>query len=61
MLKRWQLSLAGMFDRRIRDVAELLPRYETDNIFVSDKFKRRFPEFRVTSFRQGLEAIAGQA
>ncbi len=61
VLKRWQLSLAGMFDRRIRDAAELLPRYEADNVFVSDKFKRRFPEFQVTSFKQGLEAIAGQA
>lgn len=61
VMKRWQLAAAGMFNQRIRDAAELLPRYEADNIFVSDKFKRRFPDFRVTPFRKGLEVIAGQA
>lgn len=57
VLKRWQLGLAGLFSQRIRDAAELLPRYEADNIFVSDKFKQRFPDFRVTTFREGLGAI----
>jgi len=57
VLKRWQLRLAGMFSRTGRDAAELLPRYEVDNIFVSDKFKRRFPDFRVTTFREGLASI----
>jgi len=28
-----------------------------DNIFVSDRFKARFPAFRVTPFREGLAAI----
>lgn len=36
---------------------ELLPRYEADNIFVCDKFKARFPDFRVTTFAEGLTAI----
>lgn len=57
VLKRWQLSLAGLFNSTLRDAAELLPRYEADNLFVSDKFKQRFPDFRVTSYRQGLQAI----
>jgi nucleoside-diphosphate-sugar epimerase len=61
VLKRWQLALAGVFNRRIRDASELLPRYEVDNIFVSDKFKRRFASFRVTTFREGLEAIFAQS
>lgn len=58
VLKRWQLKLAGLVNRTVRDATELLPRYETDNIFVSDKFKRRFPDFPVTTYRQGLQAIA---
>jgi len=57
VLRRWQLGLAGLFSAQARDAAELLPRYAADNIFVSDKFKRRFPEFRVTTFRQGLTTI----
>ena len=57
VLKRWQLRLAGLLNRTVRDAAELLPRYEVDNLFVSDKFKRRFPDFRVTTYREGLSAI----
>lgn len=57
VVKRWQLKLAGLFSRRIRDTAELLPRYEVDNIFVSDKFQQRFPDFQVTTVRQGLITI----
>lgn len=58
ILKRWQLKLAGLFNQQVRDAAELLPRYEVDNIFVSDKFKKRFPEFRVATFLEGLRAVA---
>lgn len=61
ILKRWQLGLAGKFNATVRDAAELLPRYEADNIFVSDKFKKRFPEFAVTTFAQGLEAVRDES
>lgn len=54
VLKRWQLLLAGLASRKVRDASELLPRYAVDNLFVSDQFKQRFPEFRVTSLREGL-------
>jgi len=57
VVRRWQLRLAGLFSGTVRDAAELLPRYAVDNIFVSDKFKARFPDFRVTTFRDGLAAI----
>lgn len=56
VLKRWQLKLAGLLNQQVRDAAELLQRYQVDNIFVSDKFKKRFLEFRVTTFREGLTA-----
>lgn len=57
IVKRWQLGLAGLFSAKIRDAAELLPRYEADNLFVSDKFKARFPDFEVTTFARGLAAM----
>ncbi|WP_330959795.1 NAD-dependent epimerase/dehydratase family protein [Photobacterium sp. 53610] len=57
VVKHWQLRLAGLFNRTVRDAAELLPRYGEDNIFISDKFKARFPEFQVTTFREGLTTI----
>ncbi|MEN8720157.1 MAG: NAD-dependent epimerase/dehydratase family protein [Oceanococcaceae bacterium] len=61
VLKPWQIRAAGLFSRQVRDATELLPRYAVDNIFVSDKFKARFPDFRVTTLRQGLEAIGAEA
>lgn len=57
VLKRWQLRAAGLFNPTVRDAAELLPRYEADNLFVSDKFKQRFPDFAVTTLAQGLATI----
>lgn len=57
ILKRWQLRLAGYVNKTVGDAAELLPRYQTDNLFISDKFKARFPDFQVTPFAQGLHHI----
>lgn len=57
VLRKWQLRLAGLFNRTLKDAAELLPRYAVDTIFVSDKFKARFPDFQVTAFPDGLAAM----
>jgi len=54
---KWTLMAAGLFSRQVREIRELLPRYEQDNRFDSTKFKRRFPEFAVTTYREGLELI----
>ncbi|OOE76929.1 NAD-dependent epimerase [Salinivibrio siamensis] len=56
----FQLRLASWFDKRYRYMRELLPRYQTDNVFVSDKFKARFPDFRVTEWRLGLANIMSE-
>lgn len=52
-----QLFLGRLFDQGIRELWELLPRYAVDNIFVSDKFTRAFPDFAVTTYRDGIAAI----
>lgn len=59
IVKKWQLVLAGLFNQRICDTTELLPRYAVDNLFDSSKFKQRFPEFKATSIAEGLRVIAG--
>ncbi|MEH6564722.1 MAG: NAD-dependent epimerase/dehydratase family protein [Halopseudomonas sp.] len=60
VIKQWQMKLAGLFNQTARDAAELLSRYKVDNIFVSDKFKQRFPEFAVTRYREGLLAMRNE-
>ncbi|MBW7469821.1 NAD-dependent epimerase/dehydratase family protein [Marinobacter sp. M216] len=57
VLKRWQIWLAARANKTIRETEELLPRYKTDNLFISEKFKSRFPDFRVTTYREGLTRI----
>ncbi|WP_347108507.1 NAD-dependent epimerase/dehydratase family protein [Paenarthrobacter sp. S56] len=53
----WILSGAGLFSPQVRELRELLPRYEHDNRFSSAKFASRFPEFAVTSYPEGLATI----
>ena len=61
VIGKWTLLTVGLFSKRVRAIAELLPRYEQDSLFDSAKFKRAFPGFEVTSYRQGLESIRQQA
>jgi hypothetical protein len=41
----------------VRETKELFPRYKIDNIFDSSKFKKRFPDFEVTTYQEGIEDI----
>ena len=61
VLPGWAILAAGLFSKEAREIRELLPRYEQDNLFDSTKFKRRFPEFEVTTYRDGLERIRREA
>lgn len=61
VLGRWTLAAAGLVSTQVRELRELLPRYERDNLFDSSKFKRRFPEFEVTTYRRGLESIRNES
>jgi len=57
VIGKWMLTAAGLFSKQVREIQELLPRYEHDNLFDSTKFKRRFPAFEVTTYRHGLEQL----
>lgn len=54
---KWTLTAVGIFSARVRAMRELLRRYEQDNLFDSTKFKRRFPQFEATSYREGIDRI----
>lgn len=51
--------LGGLFNGPVEEACELLPRYRVDNVFDSSKFSTRFPEFSVTTYREGVAAILG--
>jgi nucleoside-diphosphate-sugar epimerase len=57
VVNEFSLKLASLFKKNIKEILELLPRYRQDNIFLSDKFKRRFPQFEITAYKEGVETI----
>ncbi|AUU11846.1 NAD-dependent epimerase/dehydratase family protein [Serratia marcescens] len=57
VIGKGMLTAAGLFSSGAREMRELLPRYEHDNLFDSTKFKQRFPDFAITTYRAGLETI----
>ena len=56
-LSRVAFRTGGLFNPSIREAEELLPRYRHDNIFDSAKFVARFPDFPITSYRDGITHI----
>jgi len=61
VLGKWTLTAVGLLSKQVRELRELLPRYEHDNLFDSSKFKQRFAEFKVTTYRQGLVQVLGKS
>jgi nucleoside-diphosphate-sugar epimerase len=51
------LKIGSFFDKNAKETQELLPRYAINNIFKSSKFKTRFPNFKVTTYSEGIRII----
>ena len=56
---RWAFGIGALVNPAVKEAEELLPRYRQDNIFDSSKFTRRFPDFPVTSYPDGIAGIVG--
>jgi len=54
---QWAFRIGGLAVPALREVEELLPRYRRDNIFESTKFTARFPDFRITTYREGISQL----
>lgn len=50
-------QLGRRFNTTLDEMYELLARYRSDNEFDSTKFATRFPDFQVTTYREGVERI----
>lgn len=57
ILNSFVLKMASFFNVNSKETQELLPRYTIDNIFDSSKFKNKFPDFKVTSYQEGIKTI----
>lgn len=54
------LKAAALANKNLKETQELFPRYEVDNIFKSSKFKARFPDFKVTTYKEGISTILAE-
>lgn len=57
VLKNWMIKLMGNFDPYLKETVEILYRYESDHLFDSTKFMTRFPDFKVTTYKEGISEI----
>jgi len=57
VVPKWMFKIGSFFNKSVKELLELLPRYEHDNIFDDSKFSNKFPDFHVTSYKQGISII----
>lgn len=57
VLPKFFFKIAAWFNPKVKELLELLPRYAYDNIFDDSKFKNHFPNFQVTTYKEGIEQI----
>ncbi|NER18459.1 NAD-dependent epimerase/dehydratase family protein [Spongiivirga citrea] len=57
ILNSFVLKIVSIFNENVKETQELFARYRIDNIFDSSKFKKRFPDFKVTSYKEGIRKI----
>ncbi|MEJ5102645.1 MULTISPECIES: NAD-dependent epimerase/dehydratase family protein [Chryseobacterium] len=56
-ISKFVFKIGALFNKKIKELLELLPRYEHDNIFDDSKFRIRFPQFQVTTYKEGINQI----
>ncbi|WP_282631007.1 NAD-dependent epimerase/dehydratase family protein [Empedobacter sedimenti] len=60
VIPKFVFRMGALFNKQAKELLELLPRYAHDNIFNDSKFRKRFPGFKVTSYREGMAEIKNQ-
>ena len=51
------LWVMGLFNPLMKEMVEMMYQYNQDYFFDSKKFEARFPEFNVTSYREGVKEV----
>lgn len=60
IVPKFVFKIGALFNKRVKELLELLPRYEHDNVFDDTKFRKRFPDFQSTSYQKGIEQIKNE-
>lgn len=58
-LAPWMRKLIALFVPVLKEAGEMMYQYETKYVMSFEKFKRQFPDFKLTPYQQGVaETIA---
>ena len=57
VVRKLMFKIGSFFNKSVKELLELLPRYEHDNLFDDSKFRTKFRDFQVTSYKQGISII----
>ncbi|KIO75977.1 NAD-dependent dehydratase [Pedobacter lusitanus] len=60
VVPQFVFKLGAWFNPKVKELLELLTRYAYDNLFDDSTFRKRFPEFQITTYRQGIEQIRNE-
>ncbi len=60
VLSNWLVRFLGNFDSYLKETIEILYRYEHDHLFDSSKFMSRFPNFKITTYKDGINEIINE-
>jgi nucleoside-diphosphate-sugar epimerase len=55
VIPKFVFAIGAFFNKRLKELQELLPRYGQANVFDDSKFRKRFPDFTVTSYKEGIK------
>lgn len=54
-LPMWMLKMISWFVPFMREMPEMMYQYDRDYLFDSSKFMKRFPDFRITPYAEGVK------
>ena len=57
VLKEWMIKGIGFFSPMIKEIIELLYQFKKDYIFDCTKFTTQFPNFKITTLKEGITEI----
>ena len=55
---KWMIKLMGLFVPAMKESVEMLYQNEFPYLFSSEKFANRFPDFKLTSYEEGIRKTA---
>jgi nucleoside-diphosphate-sugar epimerase len=60
VMPQWLIKVLGLFIPFMRELPEMMYQYDRDYYFDSSKFTKRFPEFKITSYAEGIRQTVSE-